>query len=60
MNGPAEIGLPIVLDDPHDGAPLSDEQRAKLAAWFDRSIGDRCREGPSIWVSGTIRCEELP
>lgn len=47
---PAEIGLPIVLDDPHDGAPQNDEQRAKLAAWFDRPIGMEVPGAISIWI----------
>ena len=38
----------MILDDPMPDEPLTDEQRQKLSAWFDKTFADRIGSGEGM------------
>jgi hypothetical protein len=59
LGGVRVSGEPIVLDDPGPTEPLTDEQKAKLSAWFDANFGVHTEGDPSIIISSSpIRMHE--
>ncbi len=47
----------MIIDDPLDDSPTTEEQKKKMLAWFDEVFGDRYQSSTSmIIVYPSIRC----